>query len=563
MTSLHSQTETARTPGRRASHAGVSIALGLVALLAGAPRAAAQVAVSRASTTVLRFAGFGGSGFAPAPTTAQLDSDTWIPVGNAPPDTAIGYGGVCTGPRVCARGTAAVGITLLAGIYAISSPVLTGNAVGLQSGATVSSPLHPGGLRLRILNADTATVRGLSVRAVWASRHLLPPTDDTLTVGLVDCVTGAALGTSAPARGPADPAIGWTGHDDTFDLRGVGLVPGALGCIQLTVGEEAGGRDVIAIGELDIVVPGGSCGNGVVETGEECDGSIGGGPCACDAFTCTFPPIDLPCEDDDGNPCTGLCGAGVCRNVARSSTELVPACDSDGDPCTFEACESGTCVPHVDCTGLCDTCDSTALSCGIVSGCCTDDGECPGLGVLCRLAICNSATHTCEVVPDPACVDGAASLDASISSDGGPMRPDAAADGDSSDDGSTSLDASTPRDGGGSSLDGDVTTDPTTSFGGGGGCHCAAAGRGPTPGAFVITCAALALLTARRRRRAAAGNAGRRVDRTSARVRRPRCGAAASSWAGRSGRCTRSDSAAGSPGVRARLPRSRPREPLR
>jgi uncharacterized delta-60 repeat protein len=65
-----------------------------------------------------------------------------------------------------------------------------------------------------------------------------------------------------------------------------------------------------------------TCGNGRVETGEDCDGSD------CCSSTCTFEPDDSTC-DDDGSACTAdVCRAGACTHVVPTDAGCFAATSS-------------------------------------------------------------------------------------------------------------------------------------------------------------------------------------------------------------------------------------------
>ena len=151
-----------------------------------------------------------------------------------------------------------------------------------------------------------------------------------------------------------------------------------------------------------------SCGNGIVDAGEQCDdGNRANGDC-CSGI-CQFEPAGTVCPSD-GNPCSDdVCnGAGAC-GVANAA-----ACN-DGVFCNgADTCSGGACAVHagdpcsggVECAAVCDeSADACRTPIGVA---CASDGNpctvdaCDGLGA-CGHSVgnagaeCRSAVGTCDV----------------------------------------------------------------------------------------------------------------------------------------------------------------------
>jgi hypothetical protein len=126
------------------------------------------------------------------------------------------------------------------------------------------------------------------------------------------------------------------------------------------------------------------CGDGVIDSGEDCDeGSANGStPCGCQA-DCTLPSAGTSCAD--GEFCNGdeTCnGAGACQ----AGTPVV--CD-DGVGCTDDSCDEGS-----------DSCENTPNN-----GNCPDDGQfCTGSEFCDPVNDCSSTGDPCS--PGDTCDEG-------------------------------------------------------------------------------------------------------------------------------------------------------------
>jgi len=148
-----------------------------------------------------------------------------------------------------------------------------------------------------------------------------------------------------------------------------------------------------------------SCGDAVVDVGEQCDDGNVVERDGCDN-DCTFSCVaDTDC--DDGNGCTrDTCGtANVCEMpiVAVNGT----SCDRDGDPTTADLCLGGACLRSICGDGYVDVaereeCDdgNTINDDGCDADCtltCETDIECDD-GNECTVAeSCDLGTNTCRV----------------------------------------------------------------------------------------------------------------------------------------------------------------------
>src|SRR5207253_4317059 len=217
--------------------------------------------------------------------------------------------------------------------------------------------LQPGGLYTvtRPYGAKTFTADGLGV------------INDTVTVGAVPIglvPTAFSLALAGPvgpflrfATGPVPPPAGTIGNpvspqtvtgsncgQNFVSIVGPGLPVGGISTNLFST----------IIGKVAQ-----TCGNGILDLGEQCDdGNTLNGDC-CSA-TCQFEAAGSPCANPNPNPCisTACNGAGTCLGTANM------ALCNDGNACTTaDVCTAGACVggPALGCNdgNLCtdDSCD--------------------------------------------------------------------------------------------------------------------------------------------------------------------------------------------------------------
>src|SRR5882724_6754065 len=174
-----------------------------------------------------------------------------------------------------------------------------------------------------------------------------------------------------------------------------------------------------------------NCGNGTVDTGEDCDQAASNGtPGSCCSAACRFVPAATVCraatnECDLAETCPGNSGSCPADTVKTAGT----ACTSDGNVCTPDVCNGTVGAPA--CThlagnagtvcraaaGVCDaaeTCDGSSTACPPdakqpVGTACTADSnpctldQCDGASNACQHpagnagAVCRAAVNECDV----------------------------------------------------------------------------------------------------------------------------------------------------------------------
>ncbi|XMA13245.1 hypothetical protein WAI453_006036 [Rhynchosporium graminicola] len=150
--------------------------------------------------------------------------------------------------------------------------------------------------------------------------------------------------------------------------------PCTIGNICNAIGRNSVKTSCLTANKDVTTISGSQCGNGIVESGEDCDcgGSAGcGDNKCCDAATCKFKQRAV-CDPSNEDCCTGSCQFASNGTVCRGST--------------------GTCDPQETCSGTSSTCpaDATApdgTSCGISGG-----------GLSCASGQCTSRDLQCKTL---------------------------------------------------------------------------------------------------------------------------------------------------------------------
>ncbi|KAK0706520.1 Metallo-peptidase family M12-domain-containing protein [Lasiosphaeria miniovina] len=150
--------------------------------------------------------------------------------------------------------------------------------------------------------------------------------------------------------------------------------PCSIGNICSFLGRSSGKINCLANNKDVTIITGSQCGNGIVESGEDCDcgGDSGcaGNPC-CDANTCKF-TTNSKCDPSNEDCCTSQCQFSSAGSVCRPST--------------------GSCDPQEVCSGTTPTCPPDQNS--------PDGDSCgtSGAGLQCASGQCTSRDLQCKTL---------------------------------------------------------------------------------------------------------------------------------------------------------------------
>lgn len=145
--------------------------------------------------------------------------------------------------------------------------------------------------------------------------------------------------------------------------------PCSIGNICSALGRQSVQSTCLTNNKDVVTITGSQCGNGIVETGEDCDcgGASGcGSNSCCDAATCKFTTGSV-CDPSNEQCCTGQCQFAGSGTVCRAST--------------------GVCDPAETCSGTAGDCPTDQKA---------DDGTGCGSGLECASGQCTSRDRQCQ-----------------------------------------------------------------------------------------------------------------------------------------------------------------------
>src|SRR5438876_859942 len=236
-------------------------------------------------------------------------------------------------------------------------------------------------------------------------------TSGTIKDNAARIVKGGTIGTtdrsSATSRPSSDTFIAHGGSTDLWgDTWSVPDVNASTFGAALSAQQTSSGSHTGSVDSVRIIVSYVTCGNGVVDAGEQCDDGVANGTAtSCCAANCTFKSAGTACND----ACTaGTCQSGVCIGnnpvVCTASDQCHDAgtCDTATGQCSNPNASNGTACSDGNACTQTDTCQSGTCT-GANPVVCTASDQCHVAGT------CNTATGLCSnpnASNGTACSDG-------------------------------------------------------------------------------------------------------------------------------------------------------------
>ena len=377
------------------------------------------------------FAGYGGAGLVSTPSSAQLDSDEIEVLGSGAPASQCLFGSSCI-VAPWNQGSSN-GHVSLGGLYAFNTG-MNAPAFGVQPTGTFFGTGQGGIFYIEYVNRTGATLGGIvTSETTW----FLNDEDRASTARLffTNAATGAAprvavASVTTMQFGSATATWTPTSFAGVVDVTSLNIVDGAPFYIGVQILDAGGSmnRDELAFDDIRIS----SCGNGVVDGGEQCDAGAANGStiCGCQS-TCTWGVAETVCAASSGQSCDApdTCdGAGTCvdrfqasgtgcRDVA-GTCDVAEVCTGTGPACPADTFIAGgtSCRAAADVCDVAESCSGTSAQCPLdgfvaagtscraiidicdVAEACTGTGaSCPADGFVAAGTVCRSMNDVCDL----------------------------------------------------------------------------------------------------------------------------------------------------------------------